>query len=63
MKTEIEKPTQPAGISFGLPHDFWERVRYTSSRLLMLDYDGTLAPFSAESSKGSGKAVLLPNTT
>lgn len=48
MKTEIEKTTQPAGISFGLPHDFWERVRYTSSRLLMLDYDGTLAPFSAE---------------
>ncbi|MCH7879518.1 MAG: trehalose-phosphatase, partial [candidate division Zixibacteria bacterium] len=48
MKTEVEKSTQPAGVSFGLPHDFWERVRYTSNRLLMLDYDGTLAPFSAE---------------
>lgn len=48
MKTEIEEKGQTAGISFGLPFDFWERVRYTSNRLLMLDYDGTLAPFSAD---------------
>ncbi|MFQ5606513.1 MAG: trehalose-phosphatase [Candidatus Zixiibacteriota bacterium] len=48
MTTETEKAPGPAAVSFGLPLDFWERVRYTSNRLLMLDYDGTLAPFRVE---------------
>ncbi|ORJ62042.1 trehalose-phosphatase [Geothermobacter hydrogeniphilus] len=29
----------------GLPADFWPRVEHAPQRLLMLDYDGTLAPF------------------
>ena len=39
-----------------LPPDFWERVAATDYRLLLLDYDGTLAPFREE----RASAVPLP---
>ena len=42
--------TTPAdGPSFlQLPPDFWERVAASDYRLLLLDYDGTLAPFRVD---------------
>lgn len=39
-----------------LPPDFWERVAASDYRLLLLDYDGTLAPFRVE----RASAVPLP---
>jgi len=35
----------------GLPDDFWTRVARAPQRLLLLDYDGTLAPFVADRDK------------
>ncbi|HSH00587.1 MAG TPA: trehalose-phosphatase, partial [candidate division Zixibacteria bacterium] len=32
-------------MAHGLPQDFWGKVRSAPRRLLLLDYDGTLAPF------------------
>jgi trehalose-phosphatase len=32
----------------GLPRDFWERVAKARERLIVLDYDGTLAPFHVQ---------------
>ncbi len=32
----------------GFPTEIWKRIRSASSRLLLLDYDGTLAPFEIE---------------
>ena len=41
--------TEPPGDSaLGLPHRFWRRVQTANNRLLMIDYDGTLAPFRVE---------------
>jgi trehalose 6-phosphate phosphatase len=41
-----------------VPSLFWERVRRSRHRLLMLDYDGTLAPFRLERSQ-----ALIPAAT
>lgn len=38
----------PDTIRVGLPAGFWARVEEAPHRLLMLDYDGTLAPFVPE---------------
>ncbi|MFQ5912990.1 MAG: trehalose-phosphatase [Nitrospinota bacterium] len=35
----------------GVPEDFWDRVKDAAHRLLMLDYDGTLAPFRVDRSR------------
>jgi trehalose-phosphatase len=40
--------TNGAGFSFQNTPDFWRQVRDAPWRLLGLDYDGTLAPFSIE---------------
>src|SRR5512139_1698560 len=42
----LEFPDSPAEPRMrGLSSDFWNRVHSADRRLLMLDYDGTLAPF------------------
>jgi trehalose 6-phosphate phosphatase len=41
--TQLEP--QPARI---VPEEFWSQLRAAAERLLMLDYDGTLAPFTAD---------------
>ena len=33
-------------MTFGPPESYWQQLASASSRLLMLDYDGTLAPFN-----------------
>jgi trehalose 6-phosphate phosphatase len=42
----------------GVPEDLWRRVEGANHRLLMLDYDGTLAPFRAD----RGRAVPHPRS-
>ncbi len=43
----------------GLPADFWARVAAASHRLLMLDYDGTLAPFEVDRAKAVADRAVL----
>jgi len=42
MNEGSERPIPIEGVP-----DFWERLRVSSERCLILDYDGTLAPFKA----------------
>ncbi|HEU5180193.1 MAG TPA: trehalose-phosphatase [Candidatus Polarisedimenticolia bacterium] len=51
MTTPASRPT-----FLQLPPDFWERVVSADYRLLLLDYDGTLAPFRVE----RASAVPMP---
>jgi len=52
-----------AGSATELPRDFapvWEGLQTASSRILILDYDGTLAPFHAERDKAIPYAGVTP---
>ncbi len=46
-----ERGLRPTPSQEGIPADFWDRVRGATHRLLMLDYDGTLAPFRIDRSE------------
>ena len=37
----------PSDMLDGIPEPLWRRVRAASARVLLLDYDGTIAPLRA----------------
>lgn len=59
-QTQERDAGTPTADSRRVPAEFFERVRNASARILLLDYDGTLAPFQADRNRSTPYPEIQP---
>lgn len=59
-QTQERDARTPSAASRRVPADFFERVRNASARILLLDYDGTLAPFQTDRNRSTPYPEIQP---